>query len=230
MPRMARCADKIDNQKLLKIEEMVCEDVRAMEHFRKKINCQAKLIQSTVKLQIFVWYPFSYFRLETGSYVLIFVLSRVCGENDVEFNGFKAKRNFHTILNFVLFQKYEMYENKYRTKICDFTVCFWFLLGNWFFSDVPLLKLPHAQSPFLFLINMDSLFDGKNGVIQNIQELSSLLAKNRHCWQHSCNAITQSETEVCITSENATLIMVNGACANTSWFTRNCHPVQSFCG
>ena len=40
----------------------------------------------------------------------------------LKFNGFKAKRNFHTILNFVLFQKYEMYENKYRTKICDFTV------------------------------------------------------------------------------------------------------------
>ena len=40
----------------------------------------------------------------------------------LKFNGFKAKRNFHTILIFVLFQKYEMYENKYRTKICDFTV------------------------------------------------------------------------------------------------------------
>ena len=40
----------------------------------------------------------------------------------LKFNGFKAKRNFHTILNFVLFPKYEMYENKYRTKICDFTV------------------------------------------------------------------------------------------------------------
>ena len=40
----------------------------------------------------------------------------------LKFNAFKAKRNFHTILNFVLFQKYEMYENKYRTKICDFTV------------------------------------------------------------------------------------------------------------
>ena len=40
----------------------------------------------------------------------------------LKFNGFKAKRNFHTILNLVLFQKYEMYENKYRTKISDFTV------------------------------------------------------------------------------------------------------------
>ena len=34
----------------------------------------------------------------------------------------KQKKKFHTILNFVLFQKYEMYENKYRTKICNFTV------------------------------------------------------------------------------------------------------------
>ena len=40
----------------------------------------------------------------------------------LKFNGFKEKRNFHSILNFVLFQKYEMYENKYRTKICHFTV------------------------------------------------------------------------------------------------------------
>ena len=40
----------------------------------------------------------------------------------LKFNGFKAKRNFHTMLNFALFQKYEMYENKYRTKICDFAV------------------------------------------------------------------------------------------------------------
>ena len=40
----------------------------------------------------------------------------------LKFNGFKEKRNFHSILNFVLFQKYKMYENKYRTKICDFTV------------------------------------------------------------------------------------------------------------
>ena len=78
---------------------------------------------NTVKLQIFVRYLFSYFRLETGSYVLIFVLSRGSAKKmTLKFNGFKAKRNFHAILNFVLFQKYEMYENKYRTKICDFTV------------------------------------------------------------------------------------------------------------
>ena len=77
---------------------------------------------NTVKLQIFVRYLCSYFRLETGSYVLIFVLSRVCEENDVEIQWLQSKNKFHTILNFVLFQKYEMYENKYRTKICDFTV------------------------------------------------------------------------------------------------------------
>ena len=44
----------------------------------------------------------------------------------LKFNGFKAKRNFHTILNFVLFQKYKMYESKYRTKICDFKFSFLF--------------------------------------------------------------------------------------------------------
>ena len=69
-------------------------------------------IKHTVKLQIFVRYLFSYFRLETGPYVLIFVLSRVCEKMTLKLNGFKAKRDFHTILNFVLFQKYEMYENK----------------------------------------------------------------------------------------------------------------------
>ena len=40
-------------------------------------------------------------------------------------DGFKAKRNFH-IIKFRTFQKYEMYENKYRTKSCDFTVFFYF--------------------------------------------------------------------------------------------------------
>ena len=29
---------------------------------------------------------------------------------------------FGAVLNFVLFQKYEKYDIKYRTKICDFTV------------------------------------------------------------------------------------------------------------
>ena len=77
---------------------------------------------ATVKLQIFVRYLFSYFRLETGSYVLIFVLLRVCEKNDVETQWLQSKKKFSYGINFVLFQKYEMYENKYRTKICDFTV------------------------------------------------------------------------------------------------------------
>ena len=87
------------------------------QHFLfKTYHCVFGQNYSTVKLQIFVRYLFSYFRLETGSYVLIFVLSRVCEKMTLKFNGFKAKRNFHTILNFVLFQKYEMYKNKYRTE------------------------------------------------------------------------------------------------------------------
>ena len=76
----------------------------------------------TVKLQIFVRYLFSYFRLETGSYVLIFVLSRVCEENDVEIQWLQRKKKFSYNIKFRTFQKYEMHENKYRTKICDFTV------------------------------------------------------------------------------------------------------------
>ena len=50
--------------------------------------------KNTVKLQIFVLYLFSYFRLETGSYVLIFVLSRVCEENDVEIQWLQSKKKF----------------------------------------------------------------------------------------------------------------------------------------
>ena len=45
-------------------------------------------------IQIFVQYLFSYFRLETGSYVLIFVLSRVCEENDVEIQWLQSKKKF----------------------------------------------------------------------------------------------------------------------------------------
>ena len=40
----------------------------------------------------------------------------------LKFEGLKAKRNFHTDLNLVLFSKVRKYEIKYRTKICDFTV------------------------------------------------------------------------------------------------------------
>ena len=39
----------------------------------------------------------------------------------LKFEGIKAKWNFHTVLNLELFSKVRKYENKYRTKICDFT-------------------------------------------------------------------------------------------------------------
>ena len=59
----------------------------------------------TVKLQIFVRYLFSYFRLETGSYVLIFVLSRVCEENDVEIQWLQSKKKFSDDIKFRTFSK-----------------------------------------------------------------------------------------------------------------------------
>ena len=59
----------------------------------------------TVKLQIFVRYLFSYFRLETGSYVLIFVLSRVCEENDVEIQWLQSKKKFSYDIKFRTFSK-----------------------------------------------------------------------------------------------------------------------------
>ena len=77
----------------------------------------------TVKLQIFVRYPFSYFWLETGSYELIFVLSRAPKQNYIEIRWPQDKINFRPVLNFALFSKVRKYEIKYRTKICDFTVC-----------------------------------------------------------------------------------------------------------
>ena len=58
----------------------------------------------TVKLQTFVRYPFSYFWLVTGSYELIFVLSRVCEENDVESQWLQSKKNFHAIFFFFVCQ------------------------------------------------------------------------------------------------------------------------------
>ena len=63
------------------------------------------VMQHTVKLQIFVRYLFSYFRLETGSYVLIFVLSRVCEENDVETQWLQSKKKFSYDIKFRTFSK-----------------------------------------------------------------------------------------------------------------------------
>ena len=79
-------------------------------------------LRYTVKLQIFVRYPFSYFWLETGSYELIFVLSRASKQNYIEIRWPQDKINFHPVLNFTLLSKVRKYEIKYRTKICDFTV------------------------------------------------------------------------------------------------------------
>ena len=42
----------------------------------------------------------------------------------LKFKVLKAKINFHVVLNLVLFSKVRKYENKYWTKICDFTVLF----------------------------------------------------------------------------------------------------------
>ena len=77
---------------------------------------------NTVKLQIFVRYPFSYFWLETGSYKLIFVLLRASQQNHIEIRGSQNKKKFSYSIKFSTFSKYEKYEIKYRTKICDFTV------------------------------------------------------------------------------------------------------------
>ena len=63
------------------------------------------VLHHTVKLQIFVRYLFSYFRLETGSYVLIFVLLRVCEENDVEIQWLQSRKNLSYDIKFRTFSK-----------------------------------------------------------------------------------------------------------------------------
>ena len=52
-------------------------------------------LHHTVKLQIFVPYLFSYFWLETGSYELIFVLSRPQNKITLKFDDLKTKIKFH---------------------------------------------------------------------------------------------------------------------------------------
>ena len=76
---------------------------RSSDLAEAKIYLFAVLV--TVKLQIFVRYLFSYFRLETGSYVLIFVLSRVCEENDVEIQWLQSKKKFSYDIKFRTFSK-----------------------------------------------------------------------------------------------------------------------------
>ena len=71
--------------------------------------------------QIFVRYPFTYFWLETGSYKLIFILLRASKQNDIEIWGPQSKMKVSYGIKFSTFSKVRKYENKYRTKICDFT-------------------------------------------------------------------------------------------------------------
>ena len=75
---------------------------------RKFVLYSRKFVsENTVKLQTFVRYPFSYFWLETGSYQLIFVLSRASKQNYIEIRWPQDKKNFYPVLNFHFFQKYE---------------------------------------------------------------------------------------------------------------------------
>ena len=92
------------------------------KRFRSRQTASKQGTNHTVKLQIFVRYPFSYFSLETGSYKLIFVLRGPQNKITLKFDGLETKINFHLVLIFALFSKVRKYEIKYRTKICDFTV------------------------------------------------------------------------------------------------------------
>ena len=74
-------------------------------NFKTRTSFFIKFSGNTVKLQIFVRYLFSYFRLETGPYVLIFVLSRVCEENDVEIQWLQSKKKFSYDIKFRTFSK-----------------------------------------------------------------------------------------------------------------------------
>ena len=59
----------------------------------------------TVKLQIFVRYPFSYFCLESGSYELIFVLSRASKQNYIEIRWPQDENKFSSDIKFRTFFK-----------------------------------------------------------------------------------------------------------------------------
>ena len=65
----------------------------------------AKRKKGTVKLQIFIRYPFSYFRLETGSYKLNFVLSRASKQNYIEIRWPRDKNKFSSGIKFRTFFK-----------------------------------------------------------------------------------------------------------------------------
>ena len=69
-------------------------------------------IQYTVKVQIFVRYPFLYFWVETGRTNKFSYCWGPQKKMTLKFEGLKTKRNFHTELNLVLFSKVRKYENK----------------------------------------------------------------------------------------------------------------------
>ena len=68
-------------------------------------------LRCTVKLQIFVRYPFSYFWLETGSYELIFVLSRASKQNYIEIRWPQDKNKFSSGIKFRTFSKVRKVRN-----------------------------------------------------------------------------------------------------------------------
>ena len=68
-------------------------------------SCLSVLPLYTVKSQIFVRYPFSYFWLETGSYELISVLSRASKQNYIEIRWPQDKNKFSSGIKFRTFVK-----------------------------------------------------------------------------------------------------------------------------
>ena len=64
-----------------------------------------KKFPNTVKLHIFVRYPFSYFGLETGSYELTFVLSRASKHNNIEIRWPQDRNKFSSSIKFRTFFK-----------------------------------------------------------------------------------------------------------------------------
>ena len=78
-------------------------------------------VRLTVKSQIFVRYPFSYFWLETGSFELIFIVSRASKQNDAEIREPRSKKKVSYDINFCTFfkstkvRKYQLTVRKFVT-------------------------------------------------------------------------------------------------------------------
>ena len=71
---------------------------------KHKLRKWKKRENNTVKLQFFVRYPFSYFWLETGSYELVFVLSRASKQNYIEIRRPQDKYKFSSGIKFRIFK------------------------------------------------------------------------------------------------------------------------------